>query len=225
MDKIAILFVVLGLLPVGNAEMANAKPRQAAAAELRAASALVGDPARGFQLFATCAACHGVDGMGQPDGSVPVIAAQHASVVLRQLVDYRYSLRWDLRMEHVAQLRNLQLPQDLADVAAYVSALPQQLDRIGMGSNENVGLGANRFIERCADCHGASGQGKAARSIPNLAGQQQAYLLRQFVDVLEGRRPELGATHRRFMNDFDQAVADGIAAYLSRTARVSVAQR
>jgi cytochrome c553 len=163
--------------------------------------------------------------MGQADGSAPVIAAQHRGVVLRQLVDYRYGLRWDLRMEHVAQMRNLQMPQDLADVAAYVATLVQQNERIGMGRGEHLALGARRFVERCAECHGATGQGDAGKSVPKLAGQHHAYLLRQFLDVLEGRRPALGASHRRLLTDFDLAVADGIADYLSRNSRASTADQ
>lgn len=164
--------------------------------------------------------------MGQGDGTAPVIAAQHREVVLRQLVDYRYSLRWDLRMEHVAQLRNLQMPQDLADVAAYVASLEQRAERTGMGRGEHLAQGASKFIERCAQCHGATGQGQIGRggtssAVPKLAGQHHAYLLRQFLDVMEGRRPALGASHRHLMTDFDQTLADGIADYLSRNSRGS----
>lgn len=236
MKKMVLSLLIFSLIASIRADEGAAQASRAAAAELRTALALSGVPARGYQLFATCAACHGVDGMGQGDGTAPVIAAQYREVVLRQLVDYRYSLRWDLRMEHVAQLRNLQLPQDLADVAAYVASLEQRAERTGIGRGEHLAQGASKFIDRCAQCHGATGQGKASQTkpdqthrgrgttnsaVPKLAGQHHAYLLRQFLDVMEGRRPALGASHRRVMSDFDQALADGIADYLSRNSRGS----
>ena len=48
---------------------------------------------RGAELFETCAACHGPDGGGTRDGQVPRIAAQHRSVLIKQLVDYRHDRR------------------------------------------------------------------------------------------------------------------------------------
>ena len=54
-----------------------ASPAMNALTELRAASAAVPDARRGDEIFATCAACHGVDGSGLPDGSVPVIGSQY----------------------------------------------------------------------------------------------------------------------------------------------------
>ena len=81
------------------------------------------DPARGERLYATCSACHGAAGMGQPEGPAPVLAGQHESVLLRQFADYRDSARWDPRMEHVARLRAFADRDDLADIAAFLSRL------------------------------------------------------------------------------------------------------
>src|SRR6202050_1316585 len=55
------------------------------------------DASHGQVLFETCARCHGADGAGAADGSVPAIAGQHFRVLARQLVDYRHDLRWDVR--------------------------------------------------------------------------------------------------------------------------------
>src|ERR1700694_4479008 len=56
------------------------------------------DLVRGEKLFETCAACHGTNGAGASDGTVPAIAAQHFRVLAHELVDYRHDKRWDLRM-------------------------------------------------------------------------------------------------------------------------------
>jgi cytochrome c553 len=202
-------------------------PDATALAEWRAALQITPDRQRGEQLFATCAACHGTDGMGQPDGGAqpgggtqagggaPVIAGQYREVLLRQLVDYRHGQRWDMRMEHVMQLRRLATVDDLADVAGFIAALPVT-GTARTGDGRNLATGATVYLERCAACHGATGQGVASRGVTRLAAQHHPYLYRQFFDVVEGRRPSLSASHGRLMSDLDQAQADGIADYLSR---------
>ena len=97
--SVVLVFTSLMLLVTTSSVLAS--PRGEAAVEYQAALAAVPDSRRGDQIFATCAACHGVDGAGLPDGSVPVIGSQHYPVLLRQLVDYRHAERWDIRMEHV----------------------------------------------------------------------------------------------------------------------------
>lgn len=192
-----------------------ADPDATALAEWRAALRLVPDRSRGEQLFATCAACHGTDGSGQPDGDAPVIAGQYREVLMRQLVDYRHGRRWDTRMEHVMQLRRLATVNDIADVADFIAALPVT-GTVRTGDGRNLAAGATVYLDRCAACHGATGQGVASRGITRLAAQHQPYLYRQFFDVVEGRRPPLSASHGRLMADLDQTQADGIADYLSR---------
>ena len=189
--------------------------RETARVELEAALQLSGDPERGRSLFATCAACHGGDGAGQSDGNAPVIARQHRSVVLKQLVDYRHALRWDLRMEHVVELKKFESLQDLADVAVYVSQLPR-VDQVGYGPGEHLQRGSWTFILQCASCHGASGDGSSTARIPRLAAQHYDYLRRQLWDIAEGRRPQLSATHDKWLSDLEQTDVNGIADYLSR---------
>lgn len=209
----ALWFLGLGHSPV--LASGESEARAMARTELRTVLTLAGDPARGRTLFATCAACHGVDGAGQPDGNAPVIARQHRSVLLKQLVDYRHTLRWDLRMEHVVELKKFESLQDLADVAAYVSELPR-VDRVGQGSTQYLREGAWTFVLRCASCHGASGSGADGTLVPRLAAQHYEYLRRQLLDIAEGRRPQLSVTHARLLDDLTQADVDGMADYLSR---------
>ena len=56
----------------------------------------------GAELFQQCTGCHGADGGGTPEGSVPRIAGQHYRVLARQIVDFRHGTRWNFRMEGVA---------------------------------------------------------------------------------------------------------------------------
>lgn len=214
-----------GFLPMALMLTALMLSRQASAdtaadasVEYRAALAAVPDARRGDQIFATCAACHGVDGSGLPDGSIPVIGSQHYPVLLRQLVDYRHAERWDIRMEHVSRLQVMQTPQDLADVAALIASL-QPMGPTVHGSGEALTSGVTVYFERCQACHGATGQGDGDRGIARLAGQHPEYLLRQFIDVVESRRPRLSKTHTPSLRGLQRAELEGMADYLSRTRR------
>lgn len=211
-------YPILLLISVLGSSVMLASPAQDAAAEYRAALAVVPDASRGDQIFATCAACHGVDGSGLPDGSVPMIGSQHYAVLLRQLVDYRHAERWDIRMEHVSRLKVMQTPQDLADVAALIASL-QPMGPTVHGSGEFLTSGAMVYFDRCQACHGATGQGDGHRGIARLGGQHPEYLLRQFIDVVEARRPRLSKTHTPLMRELQRTELEGMADYLSRTRR------
>jgi cytochrome c553 len=190
--------------------------RASARVELRDAMLATPDPRRGEELYAPCGACHGVDGRGVADGSVPVIAGQHYTVIAKQLVDYRHGQRWDIRMEHASRMGHLAGGQDLADVAAFVSTLPRGFGP-GHGDGSNLGVGAATYFDRCERCHGPLGEGDAERGIPRLSGQHYAYLFRQFFDAVEERRPNMGALHLDLMRPLERAQIDGISDYLSRT--------
>lgn len=214
------VMTILGVLlaSAGVSLDALSSPISEAAAEYRAAVAATPNIQSGDRIFATCSACHGVDGSGLPDGSVPVIGSQHYSVLLRQLVDYRHAERWDIRMEHVSRLKVMQTPQDLADVAALIASL-KPMRPTSPGSGEHLVTGVRVYFERCETCHGATGQGNAERGIARLAGQHPEYLLRQFIDVVEARRPRLTNSHAPMMSELQRAELEGMADYLSRNRR------
>jgi cytochrome c553 len=170
---------------------------------------------RGAELFGTCSACHGPDGGGTRDGQVPRIAGQQASVLMKQLVDFRHDRRWDPRMEHFADRHHLPDAQAIADVAAYISRLEARLAS-GEGRGELLGPGAASYARLCRGCHGAVGQGEARGAVPRLAGQHYEYLRRQIFDAVDGRRPNFSRSHIRLLARLDHDGIDSIADYLSR---------
>ncbi|MFO1456729.1 MAG: c-type cytochrome [Steroidobacteraceae bacterium] len=220
---IATLLAAMAAALGGAAVAAEATaPAPAAAArgtargELRDAMLATPSAERGEELFAPCGACHGADGRGVADGSVPAIAGQHFTVVVKQLVDFRHGERWDIQMEHASRMAHLASGQDLADVAAFVASIPRGF-AAGHGDGSQLGVGAATYFDRCERCHGALGQGNAERGIPRLAGQHYAYLYRQFFDAVEQRRPNMSALHLQLMQPLDRAQIVGISDYLSRT--------
>ena len=184
-------------------------------AELKAALAARPDAARGKSLYGTCAACHGADGGGVADGSIPAIAGQPQRVLVKQLADFRRSERLDVRMEHFADRRHLEGAQDIADVAAYAASLTRTTPT-GIGDGRGLAAGGRLWIGRCAACHGATGQPDAARALPRLAGQHAAYLERQLLDAAAGRRPNMAGAHRTVLRSLTPEDAAGVADYLSR---------
>jgi len=169
---------------------------------------------RGAELFKGCAACHGSDGGGATDGLVPRLAGQHASVLQKQLVDYRHDRRWDPRMVAVVEQHSLS-PESIADVTAYISRLDRDVG-IGTGNGSLLRRGAAGYARSCQGCHGRAAQGDAARAVPRLAGQHYEYLRRQIYDAVDGRRPNFPPAHIRLLARLDRDDIAGIADYLSR---------
>jgi cytochrome c553 len=184
--------------------------------ELKQVIASQPDAARGQELFEKCTACHGNDGGGTTDGSVPRIAGQHYRVLSTQIVDFRSGRRWDMRMEGVATSHEA-IPeiQDIADVAWYVSRLDRDGKR-GIRDGQHVERGAAIYAASCRSCHGADGGGSDPKQIPRLAGQHAGYLARQIYDAVDGRRPVLAKSHgKRFAPlGFEEVL--GLTDYLAR---------
>lgn len=188
---------------------------ESARRDLQQATRATPDIESGRELFVQCVSCHGADGGGQSNGNTPRIAGQHYSVLLKQLVDFRHGKRWDFRMEERADRHHLEKPQDLANVAAYVSELDSSGER-GIGDGSQATEGAFIFGSYCAGCHGPTGQGNAAKAVPRLGGQHYAYLMRQMYDAVDGRRLNLDRVHKKEIAPLDFEQVRAVSDYLSR---------
>jgi len=174
---------------------------------------------QGAKVYAECAGCHGMTGQGTPDGQVPAIAGQHASVITKQLLDYREGERWDARMESIMQEHRFSDDAQIANVAAYLAGLRMPPAGGGPGGESEIrALGERVYAQNCAVCHGARGEGSEAQVIPRLAGQQYMYLRRQLHDVVDGRRPNIAPDHIELLAPLDVDAIDGLAEYLSELA-------
>jgi cytochrome c553 len=173
------LSVVLASLAVADEPADRISPEMVAAMEVSA------DAERGREAYRSCAVCHGDAGAGRPDGTFPQLAGQHASVIIKQLADIRSGRRDNpIMLPYAEQLIDA---QQIADVAAYLAALPPLAD-YGTGASTHLGTGARLYQRDCQRCHGPDGGGDSARFIPSLAGQHYGYLLRQLRDIGAGRR-------------------------------------
>jgi cytochrome c553 len=183
--------------------------------ELRAALRLKPDYENGAALYETCAECHRKDGAGAADGGVPVIAAQHYEVVVKQLVDFRGAKRIDLRMNAFLARHNVERLQHVVDLAEFISNLPPQgTDDVGAG--RFTGIGAQAYRRACADCHGAEAEGDDKLRQPRLAGQHYRYLIGQIEMMTGGTRPNVSQDHPKLLETLTDAEVIGVADYLAR---------
>ena len=140
------------------------------------------DIENGRRVYAVCESCHLPDGWGNRDGVYPQLAGQHASVLMKQLLDIREGRRENPVMYPFVQERTIGGYQDLADVVAYISTLPMTPNQ-GQGrwgrSTPEYQAGERLYAEQCAACHGAQGEGDSAARFPRLQGQHYAYLVHQ----------------------------------------------
>lgn len=205
--RFALCFVML--LPA--LALGAGSPRR----DLQQATRATPDVENGRELFLQCVSCHGGDGSGQSNGNTPRIAGQHYPVLLKQLVDFRHGKRWDFRMEQMADRHHLATPQDIADVAAYVSQL-DAAGEPGVGDGTYATEGAFIFGSYCAACHGPTGEGNAKKSVPRLGGQHYGYLMRQMYDAVDGRRLNLDPVHKDKIKPLDFEQVRAVSDYLAR---------
>jgi len=192
---------------------AHASP--VATAEFNSVVAKTANLEHGAELFRACSQCHGASGGGSENGDVPRVAGQHFAVLVRQLVDYRHNVRWDIRMEHYSGRNLLSDEQSIADVAGYINQLSGVAPR-NVGDGQLVQHGRGVYARHCARCHGTMGEGDAIDVVPRLAGQHYAYLLRQMHDTVDGRRPNLPQSHVRLLEKLDRDDMVGLADFLAR---------
>jgi cytochrome c553 len=190
---------------------------EAAIAEFRAAVALEPNAAHGKELFTACAECHRSDGSGSEDGTVPIIAGQHVSVLLKQLVDFRHDRRWHAKMQDAATRHELGSPQDLLDVSAYASGLKRPAPS-ALGTHDAAALHQGQIVyyRDCESCHGRLAEGDLRTLRPRLAGQHHEYLLRQLNETAAGQRPGMDELHVTRIRELSADERAGVAAHLAR---------
>jgi len=181
--------------------------------EKTAALAAKGDLTRGASAFEICQGCHRSGALGRPDGSYPRLAGQHATVLIKQLADVRSGRRSNEKMLPFADHQALTV-QDIADIAAYLQALPVPATQ-GQGPGTDLVRGRQLYERDCGVCHGQRGEGKGEQFFPRVSGQHYRYLLREGRLIRDGQRrnvhPEMAAAIARYTDDELDAVSDHMA--------------
>lgn len=165
---------------------------------------------RGATLAQRCAICHGPTGISRADS--PNLAGQYASVIYKELLDFRSGARANAVMSPFAV--NL-TDQEIADLAAYYAYLPRlpayhptpQLPRPRI-----VIYGAPlRGIAPCGSCHGSLDNKTGS---PWLEGQSEAYIKAQLHAFASSeRRNDISQQMRNVARAMTTQEIDEAAAY------------
>ena len=173
-----------------------------------------GDAKAGQSKAGACAACHGVDG-NSTEPAHPKLAGMDQEYLMRQLKAFAEGKRRDDAMSAVIATVD---SGEFARLAAYYG--PQkpapgtvrdpQLAAKGRALYEDGNTDSG--VPACAGCHQSDGKGNAR--FPRLAGQHQAYVLKQLADYKSGRRatdPLMTTIGKRLSADEARALAEYIA--------------
>ena len=139
---------------------------------------------RGATLGQRCAICHGPSGLSRADS--PNLAGQYASVVYKELLDFRSGARTSAIMSPFAEPLS---DQDITDLAAYYSYLPRlpgyhpatqtPVPRIVING------APTRGIASCGSCHGSLDNKTGS---PWLEQQPEPYILSELQAFANGTR-------------------------------------
>ena len=182
--------------------------------EIKATLALPGDAQRGKDAYGECQTCHRSDASGRAHFNVPRLSGQHASVLIKQLMDIRSGVRLNPEMKDYVLDPELTL-QDFADIAAYLQSLPVA-GKIAQGPPELVARGQVLFAKDCAVCHGENGEGRAEFFQPMVAAQHYTYLLRELDLIRDGERGNSNPAMPPILKDYSVDDRRAVAAYLAQ---------
>lgn len=161
-----------------------------------------------------CAACHGIDG-NSVDSTYPKLAGMDQEYLMRQLKAFAAGKRRDDTMAGIVAALD---PQEFAGLASYYG---KQQPAPGKVADQSLAMAGQKLFEdgntesgvpACAGCHQPNGMGNAR--FPRLAGQPQAYVLKQLAEYKSGRRatdPLMTTVGKRLTPDEAKALAEYIA--------------
>jgi cytochrome c553 len=150
--------------------------------------------ADGSALYASCSACHGLNGEGNQKIGAPNIGGMAKWYVVRQLENFSSGKRGaDKADSFGAQMRAaaLMLTTDAQRqaLATHTAALPSRTAQaVASGDSIELTKGRNQFNAICSSCHASNARGNPALGAPSLVGLDVTYAERQLKAFREGQR-------------------------------------
>ena len=160
-----------------------------------------GDAEAGKTKAITCGACHGADG-NSVNPVWPSIAGQHPTYFVEQMQAFKNGQRSEPLMLGQVMLLN---EEDMKNLAVYYASLPAAAKAVADTSTVDRGQRLYRGGDRetntpaCNACHGPTGRGNPAASVPSVKGQYAVYAAAQLRAYASGTRQSDGPT--RVMRD------------------------
>ena len=125
---------------------------------------------QGEKFTGFCSNCHGINGIGKKPWQ-PNLAAQDATYLLNQLLDYREGTR---RHQIMDDLVSHLSGQDMVNIALYYSTM-ENTYRPAIKDKDQIRRGKEIYTKNCVQCHMKDGMGKVG--LARLAGQHPEYLI------------------------------------------------
>jgi len=148
-----------------------------------------GDPVAGQVAYATCAACHGAQGEGNPLLNAPKLSGHDGWYLARQLRNFRDGIRGtdekDIYGQQMVAFAGMVDAAGARNIAAYLDTFPDQQSTTTVIGNAKRG---EALYLNCAACHGTRGQGVWSTNAPRLALMSDWYLVRQLQNFQQGIR-------------------------------------
>ena len=141
------------------------------------------DVEKGKELSASCAACHGNDGISL-NPVWPKLAGQNPKYLASQLHEFKKGPDGNRNNAVMYGIAVNLSDQDIENLSEYYSSLKST---VGLTKDEYLELGRNIYrggnmeikMQACISCHGPNGQGNYAAAIPMLSGQHSQYTYQQ----------------------------------------------
>jgi len=156
-----------------------------------------------------CGGCHGVKGV-PAEKTVPIIWGQNAGYLYLQLRDFQKGARKNAAMSVMA---HDVVKEDALEFAEYFAAKPWPRSDAPSASVADVATSAalDRSVP-CKTCHFDHFQGDS--SVPRLAGQQRAYLVKTLMDFRNHTRAN-NPPMSELMNSVTPEQIEAMASYLA----------
>ncbi len=172
------------------------------------------DAKKGEAAYKICKGCHKADGSGQADADYPQLAGQHASVIIKQMMDIRAGRRDNPRMYPFSG-DWIVSAEEIADIAAYLNQLPTPATN-GKGNGYNLARGKALYDKDCASCHGKAGEGDARKFYPAVIGQHFSYLKRETRESRDQGRRNASLEMVKVLKNYSDADVEAVSDYMSR---------
>ncbi len=182
--------------------------------DMNRALAYPADAKRGEATYKICKGCHKADGAGLADADYPQLAGQHGSVIIKQIMDIRAGRRDNPRMYPFSG-EWIVSAEEIADIAAYLSALPTPTSN-GKGNGYNLPQGKALYEKDCASCHGKTGEGDARKFIPKVAGQHYLYLKRETRESRDQGRRNSNTDMVKVLKGYSDVDVEAVSDYMAR---------